>query len=127
MLWMGTAALGRFDEILNPKPNLSAFPNALQVIESRMNWAHTQDGPRIYMTGLMTNQSPVSWKDIEFECRYYDGNGVMVDAAHPRGYFTILSNDNTAFRVSVTPTSSTNSYQSYRLSVTTARNARSHL
>ena len=48
-----------------------------------MNWAQTKDGLRIYLTGILTNQSPVAWKDVEFECRFYDANGVMVDAANP--------------------------------------------
>lgn len=121
---LGVALLNALDRISNPKPNYAAFPHALRVTESRMNWAQTKEGLRIYMTGILTNQTPVAWKDVEFECRFYDANGVMVDAAHSRGYLTIQPNDDTAFRAVVIPGGATNDYTSYKLSVTTARNAK---
>ena len=125
MVVLGIAGLNALDRIQNPKPDYLAFPRALRVTESRMNWAQTKEGLRIYMTGILTNQSPIAWKDVEFECRFYDANGVMVDAAHPHSYLTIQPNDDTAFRTSVIPGCATNDYQSYRLSVTTARNVKS--
>ena len=124
MIVLGTAGLNALDRLQNPKPDYTAFPHALRVTESRMNWAQTKEGLRIYLTGIVTNQSPVAWKDVEFECRFYDASGVMVDAAHPRNYFTIQSNDDTAFRAVVIPGCTTNDYQSYKLSVTAARNAK---
>ena len=118
------AGLNAFERIQNPKPNYTDFPHALHVTESRMNWAATKNGLVIYMTGILTNQSPVSWKDVEFECRFYDANGVMVDAAHPHSFLTMQPNDDTAFRAAVTPVCATNDYNSFKLSVNTARNAR---
>jgi hypothetical protein len=124
MIVLGVAGLNALDRIQNPQPNYTAFPRALRVTESRMNWAQTKDGLRIYMTGILTNQSPVAWKDVEFECRFYDTNGVMVDAAHSHGSLTVHPNDDTAFRTVVIPSAATNDYTSYKLSVTTARNAK---
>ena len=121
---LGAAGLKALDRTLNPKPNYAEFPQALRVIESRMNWAETKNGLRIYVTGVLTNQSPVAWKDVEFECRFYDAKGVMVDADHPRGFLTVQPNDDTAFRAVVTPAGATNDYNSFKLSVTTARNTR---
>ena len=121
---VGTASLNALDRMLNPKPYYTAFPQALRVLESRMNWAQTKDGLRIYLTGILTNQCPVAWTEVELECRFYDRNGVMVDAAHARPFFTIQPNDDTAFRAVVTPARETNDYHSFKLSVTTARNAR---
>lgn len=124
MIVLGIAGLGALDRISNPKPNYMASPHALRVVGSRMNWAQTKNGIRIYLTGILTNQSGASWKDVEFECRFYDANEVMVDAAHSHGYLTIQPNDDTAFRVVVIPGGATNDYTSYKLSVTTARNAK---
>jgi hypothetical protein len=121
---VGVAGLNAFNRIGNPKPYYSDFPHTLRVVESRMNWAQTKDGVRIYLTGLLTNQSPAAWKDVEFDCRFYDAKGAMVDAANAHALLTIQPNDDAAFRAVVTPGCETNNYQSYKLSITTARNAR---
>jgi hypothetical protein len=122
MVVLGATALNRLDRVINPQPNHTTFPHALRVLESRMNWAQTKDGLRIYLTGILTNQSPIPWQDIEFESRFYDSAGLMVDAAHSHGYLTIQPCDDTAFRAVVIPGCATNVYSSYKLSVSMARN-----
>ncbi len=112
-------------EFQNPKPYYSEFPNSLRILDSRMNWAQTKDGLRIYVTGVLTNDSPIPWKDIEFDCRFFDANGVMIDADTRLGYFTILSHDDTAFRVAIVPTAPTNEYMSFKTLVGDARNMKS--
>ena len=121
---MGFEFLHVMSRFENPKPYYSDFPQALRVVESRMNWAQTRDGLRIYLTGILTNQSPVSWRGIEFDCRFFDAKGMMVDAANAHAFLTIQPNDDAAFRAVVAPGAETNDYSSYKLSITTARNAR---
>lgn len=121
---MGFWFLRAMNRLENPKPYYSAFPQALRVVESRMNWAQTKDGQRIYLTGILTNQSPVAWRGIEFDCRFYNSAGVMVDAANARASLTIQPNDDSAFRAVVIPGCATNDYGSYKLLVSTARNAK---
>src|ERR1035437_9480446 len=123
-LVMGMGILNALNRLENPKPYYADFPQALRVVESRMNWAQTQDGLRIYLTGILTNQSPVAWRGIEFDCRFYDAKGVMVDAANARASLTIQPNDDAAFRAVVVPGCETNDYHSYKLSISTARNAK---
>jgi hypothetical protein len=120
---MGIGILSAFNRLENPKPYYSAFPQAVRLVESRMNWAQTKDGLRIYLTGIITNQSPVAWRGIEFDCRFYDSTGVMVDAANARASLTIQPNDDAAFRAIIIPGCATNDYSSYKLLVSTARNA----
>ena len=115
-------ALNRFQ---NPKPDYTAFVNSLRVVESRMNWAETSSGLRLYITGVLTNQSEVAWRDIELECRFFDAKGQLADAAHPHAGLTIQPHDDAAFRAAVTPSRATNDYASFRLSVSTARNTKS--
>ena len=55
-------AVNRFQ---NPKPDYSDFISSLRVTGSRMTWAETSNGPRIYITGILTNQSGIAWRDIE--------------------------------------------------------------
>lgn len=126
-VWVGfTVAMFSFlDRLQNPKPYYSEFPNSLRILESRMNWAQTSDGLRIFMAGVLTNTSPVAWKDAEFDCRFFDANAVMVDAGTGHGFTTILPCDDVAFRVSIVPTAPTNDYSSFKISVGNARNAKS--
>jgi len=110
---------------MNPGPFYSEFPDSLQVLQSKMNWLQTSNIHRIYFTGILTNQSKVAWKNIEFECRFFDGRGSMIDAVHPDGFFTAQAKDDTAFSFTVKPALATNDYASYKLSVSSARNAKS--
>jgi hypothetical protein len=121
---MGFGFLSAVNRLGNPKPYYTAFPQVLRVVESRMNWAQTKDGLRIYLTGILTNQSPVAWGSIEFDCRFFDAKGVMVDAANAHASLTIQPNDDAAFRAVVAPGGETNDYHSYKLSIITARNAK---
>jgi hypothetical protein len=121
---LAIAMISLFDNFQNPKPYYSEFPDSLKVLESRMNWAQTSDGLRIYITGVLTNTSPVTWKSTEFDCRFFDSRGVMLDAGTGQGYATILPHDDTAFRVSIIPTAPTNGYASFNISVGNARNAK---
>jgi hypothetical protein len=98
------------------------FVGSIQILESRMNWSQTSSGLRIYITGLLTNQSEHAWKDIEFDCRFFDQFGSMIDAASGRGRLVILSRDDSAFRTSIEPTRATNEYASFKISVNSARN-----
>jgi hypothetical protein len=89
-----------------------------------MNWLEATNGPTIYVTGVLTNQSPVPWKYVEFECRFFDTNGVMVDVGNATFPWTIQPQDDLAFRVSVKPTRPATDYHTVKLAVSAAQNAR---
>jgi hypothetical protein len=114
---------------VNPPPYYDELLGSIKIVDSRMNWVEKEKEPSgrenlIYITGVITNQSPVAWRHIEFECRFFDTNGTMIDAANGFTYFTIQPNDSSAFRVSVAPTAPTNQYASFKVSATTARNVK---
>ena len=115
------------DRLQNPKPYYSEFPNSLKIIGSRMNQAQTESGLRVYVVGVLTNTSPVAWKDAEFDCRFFDAKGVMVDAATGSGHLDVCPHDESAFRVAIIPTARTNDYESFKISVGNARNAKGGL
>lgn len=117
-------AVTQFQHVFNPRPFYSEVPEPLSVIQSWVNWVETTNGPRLYVTGLLTNRSGFAWRDLEFECRFFDGAGGMVDAGHGRAFMTIQPHDDAAFRVSLTPGRPQADYRSQRVTVSTARNAR---
>lgn len=123
-IWVGgsVAALSRLDRMMNPRPYYSEFPGSLKILESRMNWVQTREGLRIYVTGVLTNDSPVSWRSAELDCRFFNPEGVMVDASPGYSGVTISPHNDAGFRVSITPISPTNDYASFKISVSNARN-----
>jgi len=110
----------------NPKPDYTDFVNSVRVIESRMAWGQTTNGPRIFITGLLTNQSPVAWRQLELECRWFDAEGQLVDVIHRPAGLTIQPHDDAAFRTTLDPQRATNDYVSFRLSVSMARNTKGY-
>jgi len=96
----------------------------VQVLESRLNWVESSNGSRIYITGILTNQSKIAWRNIELECRFFDAKGNLVDAAHPHIALTLQPNDDAAFRAVVTSIRNSNDYSGFRVSVSTARNTK---
>lgn len=125
VLWIGTSVVtfSFLDRLQNPKPYYSEFPDSLKILESRMSWVQASDGLRIYITGVLTNTSSVPWKEAEFDCRFFDPHGVMLDAGTGHSYATIPPHDDSAFRVSLAPTAPTNGYVSFTASVANARSA----
>lgn len=110
--------------LINAPPFYQEHPDALAVLSSHYHWVQTKDGPRLFVTGILTNRSEFAWRDIEFECRFYDAAGQLIDAASPRSFLTIRTNDDAAFRVTVNPAAPTNAYDHFTLTVTHARNLR---
>jgi hypothetical protein len=123
--FLGNTLIDRLDHIFNPAPFYSQHLGSIRILESQMNWVQTTDGPRIYLTGIVTNRSLVPWKDVEFECRLFGGDGRLVDAANGRSYFTIEPGNDSAFRVSLKPGLASNEYRSFKISVNSARNGKS--
>ena len=126
IIWAGWGILllSMLSSFQNPKPYYSEFPNSLKILESRMNWVKTENGLCIYITGILTNTSQVTWNGTEFDCRFFDSHGLMIDAGTGRGYFTVPPAEDAAFRVGINPTAPTNEYASFKIFVSNARNAK---
>jgi predicted nucleic acid-binding Zn ribbon protein len=124
LVWfaLGAVLLRQFERLGNPGPFYSNFPSALRITESRMNWVESPKGTQIYLTGILTNKSAVDWRGLEFDCRFFDRAGRLIDAGNGHGYLTACAHDETAFRVALQPTAPTSDYASFRISVSTARN-----
>ena len=118
------ALFSSLDRLSNPKPNYSEFPDSLRILEVNMNWTVVRGELRVYIAGVLTNTSSVTWKDPEVDCRFFNAKGEMIDAATGFGHVTVGPKDDTAFRVSITPTAPTNSYTSFKVSISHARNSR---
>jgi hypothetical protein len=126
LVLMALAILFRFidrvQRFTNPPPYYSDFRNSIQILQSNMEWVDTTDGARLFVTGILTNQSQIAWRAPEFECRFFNSKRQMIDAANGSTYLTVLSGADSAFRVSVKPLRSSNEYSSFQITVSNARN-----
>lgn len=113
-----------FNRVGNPPPYYAGYVGSLQILQSQMFFKNTTNGPRIYITGILTNQSQIAWRDIEFECRFLGTNGSLVDAYTSRSFSTVQANDDSAFRVIVTPIKDFQEYANMKLFISNARNVK---
>lgn len=111
-----------FSRVSNPPPYYADHVGSLQILQSQMFFNNTTNGPRIYITGILTNQSQIAWRDIEFECRFLGTNGNLIDAYTGRSHFTVQASDDSAFRVTVTPVKDFQEYANLKLFISNARN-----
>lgn len=124
MLGVGGLFLRYLERRLAPRPFYAETPEALSVLESRWNWVATEKGPRIYLTGLLTHHSPQAWKDPEFECRFFDATGRLIDVGHRTSFQTVLAGADSGFRLVVEPRHPREAYHSHRVRVIHVRNPR---
>lgn len=111
--------------MFNPPPYYYDFLGSLQIEQSQMFFKDTTNGPRIYITGMLTNQSPIAWHEIEFECRFFGTNDNLIDAYTARWYGTVQARDDGAFRVTVLPVRDFKEYVNMKLFISDARNVKS--
>lgn len=116
--------VGWFGGIFNPPPYYAETAGGLRVLDSHFSLVETKDGQRIYVLGVLTNESAVPWKEVELQCRFLDESGRMIDAAHPVARLTILPGCDSAFRAVVTSARQTKNYQKVEVTVSTARNVK---
>src|SRR6185369_1516351 len=118
--------VGMMRRTFNPPPYFTDSPAALKILDSQMFFKDTTNGPRIYITGILTNQSQIAWHAIEFECRFLGTNGNLIDAYSTQSYgTTVQANDDSAFRVTVVPIRNFQDYANLKISISNARNIRS--
>lgn len=109
---------------MNRPPYYSDFKGSIQILQSNMYWVETSDGPALFLTGILTNRSQIAWREPEFECRFFNSRGQMVDAGNRPAYLTILPGADSAFRLSIKPALRSNDYSSFKMSISNARNIR---
>jgi predicted nucleic acid-binding Zn ribbon protein len=112
--------------MLNPGTDFSSYPNGLRIVESRMNLTDRGADSAVHVVGVITNQTDIAWKEIQTDVRFFNKAGVLIDARSGNQYFIILPHADSAFRINVQPCRPLADYDSYKIFVRYARDARAH-
>jgi hypothetical protein len=123
VVFIATGVVYKLDKILNPGPHYGELLSSLSVTESHMNHVQATNEQHIYLYGLITNRSEVAWQRVEFDCRFFDKNGALIDAQTGLSPWVVQPHDEAAFRVGINPSRPVGDYDSYKISVVWARNA----
>lgn len=122
---IGLCFLVLFERAVKPKPDFSPYRDRVVVASSRMMVPATDKTNRVCLIGTITNQSPVGWKSLELDCRYFDAGHRLIDARNAYLSGTILGHGERVFRVDLDPAHPLGDYSSYEVAVRFARNAKS--
>jgi hypothetical protein len=112
--------------ILKPGVDFSPYRDSISIIESRMNLQDDDKKPMVNVVVIVTNKSEVAWKDVQTEVRYFDKAGTLIDAGTGWGHGVIYPHGDMAFRIGTQPSHPLSEYDSYKIYVRAARDARSH-
>jgi hypothetical protein len=119
--------LAFFQRLLKPGVDFSPYRDSISVVESRMNLQDDDKKPMVNVVVIVTNKSEVAWKNIQTDVRFYDKSGTLIDAGADWGGGVISPHGELAFRIRTQPGRSLSEYDSYKIYVRAARDARSVL
>ena len=120
---LGIVLLVWLQRTFDPGPDFSLFRNSLTVVESK-DFFYTDDKRlRLRTLVVLTNQSALSWKNIELEARYFDKENKYIDTKIYMTGDVILCHDELALSTELFPCHPQSDYISHKIFVRAARNA----
>jgi hypothetical protein len=69
-----------FANMFNKGKDFTPYRNQITISSSELRFGEKQSGETVAVVGTMSNSSPIPWKEIQFEVRFYDSNGKIIDA-----------------------------------------------
>jgi len=115
--------LGR---LFTPGIDFSPYRDQISVVESRMNLKDAGEKSAVYVVVVITNQTDVAWKQAQVDARFFNKAGTLIDARTQWDTSTILGHGESAFRIGLTPCHALSDYDSYKVFVRSASDARAH-
>lgn len=115
--------LGR---LLNPGINFMPYRDGISIVDSRMNIQDAGKDSSVHVVAVITNQTDIAWKQVQLDVRFFDQSGKLIDGRMYIDSSVILPHGESAFRVNTRPSHSLADYDSYKIFVRYARDARAH-
>lgn len=115
-----------FQRLTNQGRDFSPYRNSISVVESRMRLQADEKSPFVNVVVVLTNKSELAWKDVQMDLRFYNAAGTLIDAVAYVSRGEIYPNGELAFRIKNPPNHPLSDYDSYKIFVRSARDARAH-
>ena len=114
-----------FKRLVDPGINFSQYRHELSIVESRMNLEDAAKEYSVHVVAVVTNQTDFAWKDVQLDVRFFNKAGTLIDARTFMNVSTIFPHGDSAFRINADPIHPLADYDSYKIYVRSARDARS--
>lgn len=121
---MGITSLVLFERAVSPQPDFSKFRDQIAVTESKMATRQSEKDNFVFMVGIVTNRSDISWKELQFECRFFGPKSELIDAKTYHQQGAIFDHGTMAFRFDLRAARPLADYASHQVTVRFARNAK---
>ena len=120
-IFMGTAFKSMFDK----GEDFTPYRNQITINKTELKFGETSCGPTVVAMGTMTNNSSLSWKDVQLEARFFDNNNKLIDTDQKNKYsFVIPANDISTFKISIPREFPEEQYASCKMRILSAKDSR---
>jgi len=120
-IFMGLMFKGMFDQ----GEDFTPYRTQIAISEPELKFGKTARGPTVVVMGKMTNNSSLSWKDVQLEVRFYDKDNKLIDTDQKEKYsFVVPANDISTFKVSILREFSEEQYANFKVRILSARDSR---
>jgi len=114
-----------FSKMLDKGVDFAPYRSQVTISDSELKFGEKKSGETVAVIGTMSNKSPVPWKDVQIEVRFYDSNGKMIDSKQNKDYpFEVPANGNAAFKISTLREFPKEQYVKYDVTIISAGDAR---
>jgi hypothetical protein len=128
LCFMGTGICFQIylNRLWDPGIDFSSYRNRINVVGSQMNFGTEDKEQIIYVVALITNQTDVAWKEVQLDVRFFNTAGKLIDVGLGYDPATLYPHADSALRIKTRPSHPLSDYDSYKIYVRFARDARAH-
>ena len=127
---MVVVAFGFFiflQRMFDPGINFSPYRDSISIVESRMNLEDAGKDSSVHVVAVITNQTDIAWKQVQLDVRFFNKAGALIDARVYHDVAIVVPHGESAFRINTKPSYPLSDYDSYKLYIRSARDARCKL
>ena len=81
--------------------SFSSSRDKITVLSSQLAVDANSDDTNVVVSGILTNASNYAWNTKEFEVRFYDSSGKIVDTGSGEDGFTVLPHSDHSFQITL--------------------------
>lgn len=112
--------------IIGPGRPFESYRDKVVVVDPQMHYGSSSAGNYVSTIGFLRNDSPLTWKSIQLEVRYFDSQGKLADTRTEILWERRLpAGDQQAFRIRGPADNPSSAYASQKVFVRSAADARS--